>query len=219
MEAIERLLIFLPGLLLGFALHEFAHAWVAVRQGDDTPLRDGRVTLDPRAHLDPVGSLLFPAIAAVSGFPIIGWARPVITQPSRYRHYKRGSILVAIAGVTANLLLAVGLGLLAAVLAPAFATGQEGGVLGTVGLMCLAAVQVNVALIVFNLLPIPPLDGANLLLQLLPPGPAAQFRALYPYGFIILYALAFTGGLRFLVPAVVLGIRLFFEVPAALLHG
>lgn len=219
MESIERFLIFLPGLLLGFTLHEFAHAWVAVREGDDTPLRDGRVTLDPRAHLDPIGSLLFPAIAAFSGFPVIGWARPVMTQPGRYRHFKRGSILVAIAGVTANLLLAAALGLLAALLAPAFVGEASGGVLATVGLMCLAAVQINVALIVFNLLPIPPLDGANVLLQLLPAGPAAQFRALYPYGFIILYALAFTGGLRFLIPAVSLGVRVFFELPALFFHG
>ena len=202
MEPIQRLLLAFPGLLLALCFHEFAHAWVAVREGDDTPLRDGRVTLDPRAHLDPIGSLLFPAIGALSGVPLLGWARPVMTNPRNYRHYRSGDIRVSLAGVTANLILAVVLGIAAGALLPYAGPDGGGGVLATAAMMCLYAVYVNIGLMLFNLLPVPPLDGSHVLYHFLPPAAGAQYRALFPYGFLILYALLFTGALRLFGPVI-----------------
>src|SRR3954469_24143583 len=107
-ERIRAFVLALPVLLLAFSVHEFMHAWVALKQGDDTAYMLGRVTLDPRSHIDPIGSILFPAIAAFSpGMPIIGWAKPTPTNPRKYRKYKRGDILVSLAGVCGNLVLAL----------------------------------------------------------------------------------------------------------------
>src|SRR3954462_10162471 len=106
-QKIELLVLSFPVLLLAFCVHEFMHAWVALKQGDDTAYMLGRVTLDPRAHIDPIGSILFPLVGAITGAPIIGWARPTPTNPRKYRNYKRGDILVSIAGVAGNLGLAV----------------------------------------------------------------------------------------------------------------
>jgi Zn-dependent protease len=217
MEPIRDFLLYIPGLLLAFCFHEFAHAWVAVRQGDDTPLRDGRVTLDPRAHIDPIGSILFPAIASLSGAPLLGWARPVMTNTRKYRNYRLGDIKVSLAGVTANLLLAIVFGVLTAVLSP-YLQGSE-GTLYTLAMMCEYAVLVNVGLMIFNLLPVPPLDGSNVLYHFLPPAAGAQLRALRPYGFIILYALMFTGVLRVMTP-LIFGITAgLIGIPALLIYG
>src|SRR3954449_1556732 len=106
-DTIERIVLSFPVLLLAFCVHEFMHAWVALKQGDDTAYMLGRVTLDPRAHIDPIGSILFPVVGALTGAPIIGWAKPTPTNPRKYRNYKRGDILVSIAGVVGNLGLAV----------------------------------------------------------------------------------------------------------------
>src|SRR4051812_10321512 len=106
-QKIELIVLSFPVLLLAFCVHEFMHAWVALKQGDDTAYMLGRVTLDPRAHIDPIGSILFPLVGALTGAPIIGWARPTPTNPRKYRNYKRGDILVSIAGVVGNLGLAV----------------------------------------------------------------------------------------------------------------
>src|SRR3954464_7440921 len=106
-EIIERLVLRFPVLLLAFCVHEFMHAWVALKQGDDTAYMLGLVTLDPRAHIDPIGSILFPVVGALTGAPIIGWAKPPPTNPPNDRNYKRGDILVSIAGWGGNLGLAV----------------------------------------------------------------------------------------------------------------
>src|SRR3954471_19806 len=104
-ERIRAFILALPVLLLAFSVHEFMHAWVALKQGDDTAYMLGRVTLDPRAHIDPIGSILFPAIAAIYGAPIIGWAKPTPTTPRKYRKYVQGDILVSLAGIFGNFLL------------------------------------------------------------------------------------------------------------------
>src|ERR1700756_4087126 len=102
---IESIILSLPVLLLAFSVHEFMHAWVALKQGDDTAYMLGRVTLDPRVHIDPIGSILFPLIGAMTGAPVIGWAKPTPTNPRKYRRYKRGDVLVSLAGVFGNFLL------------------------------------------------------------------------------------------------------------------
>lgn len=195
-DKIEAIVLSFPVLLLAFSVHEFMHAWVALKQGDDTAYMLGRVTLDPRAHIDPIGSILFPLVGAITGAPIIGWARPTPTNPRKYRNYKRGDILVSLAGVVGNL----GLALLFALLhlgAALLARGMGGWspFLHTANQLFEIGVWLNVMLIFFNLLPVPPLDGSHVLYHLLPANLAHAYRQLFPYGMFILYALLFTGAL------------------------
>lgn len=192
---IQRVLIALPVLLLSLTAHEFAHAWVAYRQGDDTAYMLGRVTLDPRAHLDPIGSLLFPILAIGTGMPLLGWAKPVPTNPRKYRSYKRGDILVSIAGVCANAVLAVLFAILFAVVFRVWGQMEAPPqAMETLVQMLLMGIAANVGLILFNLLPIPPLDGSHVFYHLLPPHLGAQYRQLMPYGMLILWGLVIFGG-------------------------
>ena len=195
----QRVLIALPVLLLSLTVHEFAHAWMALRQGDDTAYMLGRVTLDPRAHLEPIGSLLFPIVGIATGWPVLGWARPVPTTPRKYRHYRRGDILVSLAGVMANAVLAVLFALLA-LLFVLLVRGMESppAFVDTLFQMLLTGVLANVGLIFFNLLPIPPLDGSHVFYHLLPPNLGATYRQLQPYGMLILWGLALFGGFGWL---------------------
>ena len=182
--------------LLSLTVHEAAHAWTADRLGDPTARLLGRVSLNPLVHIDPIGTVLLPLIAAVSNFPIIGWAKPVPVNTRRLGHPRRDFMLVAAAGPASNLVLA----LIAAVLfqvvpAPGFAARNQ---LDFVEVLFLVT-SINVYLAVFNLVPIPPLDGGNVLAGLLPPQAADVFEKLRPFGFIILYALMFTGILSSLI--------------------
>src|SRR6185436_4052467 len=167
-DTIERIVLSFPVLLLAFCVHEFMHAWVALKQGDDTAYMLGRVTLDPRAHIDPIGSILFPLVGALTGAPIIGWARPTPTNPRKYRNYKRGDILVSIAGVVGNLGLAVLFALLHAVALLVMRGAGPMPWLVTADQLFSIGVFLNVMLIFFNLLPVPPLDGSHVLYHLLP---------------------------------------------------
>jgi Zn-dependent protease len=190
-DKIETIVLSLPVLLLAFCVHEFMHAWVALKQGDDTAYMLGRVTLDPRAHIDPIGSILFPLVGALYGAPIIGWARPTPTNPRKYRNYKRGDILVSLAGVVGNLGLVVLFTLLHVVaILVAHAAGPT-PFLVTADRLFGIGVWLNVMLIFFNLIPVPPLDGSHVLYHLLPANLAHAYRQLFPYGIFILYALLF----------------------------
>jgi len=199
MDKLQDLLLYLPVLLLSFTVHEFAHAWVALKQGDDTAYMLGRVTLDPRAHLDPVGSILFPCIAALTGAPVLGWAKPVPVNTRKLRDYKRGDLLVSVAGVCANALLVVAFTVALMILN---AIPIESDTLDLLYKMGVRGVATNVGLILFNLLPIPPLDGSRVAVHLLPPKAAAQLRSIFPYGIMILWGLAIMGAFDFLGMAV-----------------
>ena len=194
-QRVRDFVLALPVLLLAFSVHEFMHAWVALKQGDDTAYMLGRVTLDPRAHIDPIGSILFPLVGALTSMPIIGWAKPTPTNPRKYRNYKRGDILVSIAGVVGNLGLAVMFALLH--LGTVLLARSMGPMpwMGTAAQLFSMGVGLNVMLIFFNLLPIPPLDGSHVLYHLLPGSLAHAYRQLFPYGMYILYALLLVGGL------------------------
>ncbi|HEX2203057.1 MAG TPA: site-2 protease family protein [Longimicrobium sp.] len=204
MDTAQYLLLGLPVLLLSFTVHEFMHAYVALRQGDDTAYMLGRVTLNPASHIDPIGSILFPAMGALTGAPLLGWARPVPTTPRNYRNFRRGDILVSLAGIAGNAILVVLFLTLIAVfvwvarVAPAGA--QES--LDILQRMFQIGVVTNVGLIFFNLIPIPPLDGSRVLYHYLPPRAGAAFRQLDQYGWLMLWMLVIMGGFRFLGPVI-----------------
>jgi Zn-dependent protease len=200
-------LLILPVLLFSVVLHEYAHGWAALRQGDATAFMLGRLTLNPVPHLDPIGSLLVPAALVVlnAGF-IFGWARPVPVNPRNYHNYRRGDIIVSLAGVAANLILAIAFTVLAVLVIhgartlPAFSPTFE-----VLLQMARYGILINFVLIFFNLIPIPPLDGSHVLYHLLPPRLGAAYREIGRYGFMILILLLFFGGLRlFLWPALYL---------------
>jgi Zn-dependent protease len=187
-------------LLLGvaFPVHELAHAAAARYLGDDTAEQLGRITLNPLAHLDPWGTLLF----ALTGF---GWAKPVPVNHYRLRGDPRWSFaLVALAGPASNLLLAV---LFAALFRSFSAIAEPGFISGVAQIALFVAVQLNIFLALFNLIPVPPLDGSRLLAALLPARGQIWMDQLERYGFLILFALAATGLLGRLIsaPAALLG--------------
>jgi len=183
-----RVLISFVVLVLSLTVHEAAHAWSADRLGDPTARLLGRLSLNPVVHADLVGTIVFPLIAMLTGLPLIGWAKPVPVNVRQLRSPRRDFALVALAGPVSNVALAVLSGL-ALALVPANA-GFAGEILFAGLLM---AVMLNVLLAVFNMIPIPPLDGGNVLLGVLPVGAARVVDGLRPYGFLLLYALMLTG--------------------------
>ncbi|MCA1562360.1 MAG: site-2 protease family protein [Acidobacteria bacterium] len=189
------ILIGLVILLASLTVHEAAHAWTADRLGDPTARLLGRVSLNPLVHIDLIGTIILPLLAAFSGLPIVGWAKPVPVNTSQLRHPRRDFVVVAAAGPASN----IGLAILAATAL------RIGGGLGDTSATVNASsiliffVYVNVLLALFNMIPVPPLDGGNVLAGLLPRGPAETFVRLRPYGFIVLYALMITGALSAMI--------------------
>lgn len=192
-------------LLLAMVLHEYAHGWVANRYGDPTARLAGRLTMNPLAHVDPFGSVILPLLCLLlpGGF-FLGWAKPVPIDPARLRDPRRHMALVAAAGPAMNLLLAVaGAGLLAGILMldpslaafwppqPGLSPPQSvaGRVLLPLAAMALYSVFINVLLMAFNLIPIPPLDGGRVLTSLLPVRSATALNRVEPYGMLIIVML------------------------------
>ena len=186
-------------LLFSLTVHEMAHAWTADRLGDPTARLLGRVSLNPIVHADPIGTVLFPLLALVSGAPLIGWAKPVPVSSGRLGNPRRDFILVAAAGPASNLLMAFAAALLLSVLTISPKISGETNVSAPVATILSQGLRLNVLLAVFNMIPIPPLDGGNVLAGLLPPRLAVSFNRLRPYGFLLLYALVFSGGFDYLV--------------------
>jgi Zn-dependent protease len=176
-------------LLISLTIHEAAHAWTADRLGDPTARVLGRVSLNPLAHIDPIGTVLLPIVAAISHLPLIGWAKPVPVSIRNLRHPRRDFMIVAAAGPISNLLQAVAWAIVLRVLDATLSTGAPGWFVAVATL----AVEINLLLAFFNLIPVPPLDGGNVLLGLLPPRAAVMYAQVRRYGFLVLYALLLTG--------------------------
>jgi len=175
-----------PVLLFSIVAHEYAHAEAAYRQGDQTAYMLGRLTLNPLKHIDPFMTIILPTLLIVSHAPFVfGAAKPVPVNPRNYRNYRRGDIIVSLAGIATNLglfvLSVIGfalVGLLAqgvSALEPSLRILQQ---------MFLFGMSVNLVLAFFNLIPIPPLDGSHVLKQLLPPAAGMRYRQLYAFGII-----------------------------------
>jgi Zn-dependent protease len=186
-------------LLFSLTIHEMAHAWTADRLGDPTARLLGRVSLNPLVHADPIGTILFPLLAAISNIPLIGWAKPVPVSVRQLHHPRRDFMLVAAAGPTSNLLLAIASALALMIVPVSPVTIGEPNVTAPLASTLSLAMRINVLLAVFNMIPIPPLDGGNVLSGLLPRGFARQFDLVRPYGFLLLYVLMFTGKLEYLI--------------------
>lgn len=182
-------------LIASLSFHEAAHAWAADRLGDPTARVLGRLTLNPLAHIDWIGTVLFPLVGMLSGLPLIGWAKPVPVDVRNLRAPRRDFALVALAGPVSNIVLAAGFAILLKLqggLVP------EGGQTVLTGALALA-VLLNVLLAVFNLLPVPPLDGGNVLAGIVPEPVAQLIDRMRPFGFFLLYALLLLGVLDLFV--------------------
>jgi Zn-dependent protease len=195
---VQVLIAFLV-LVFSLTVHESAHAWTAGRLGDPTGRRLGRVSLNPAAHVDPVGTLLFPLLAMITHLPIIGWARPVPVDARYLRNPRRDFLFIAAAGPLSNLALAVvAAAALRAVPAEPEAIGRM-AVAAPLALVASVGLQINLLLAIFNMIPVPPLDGSSVVAGLVPERVAAGLDRLRPYGFLVLYGLMLTGALGYLV--------------------
>ena len=186
-------------LLFSLTVHEMAHAWTADRLGDPTARRAGRVSLNPAVHADPVGTVLFPLVALITGAPIIGWAKPVPVSTRQLGHPRRDFVLVAAAGPASNLILALAAATLLTILPVSPQTIGETNLSVPAATILVRTMRLNVLLAVFNMVPIPPLDGGNVLAGLLPPPLASAYNQLRRYGFVLLYLLILTPGFEILV--------------------
>jgi Zn-dependent protease len=205
---IERLLVFLPVLVLSLTVHEFAHAWAARRLGDDTAERMGRYTLNPLAHMDPIGTFFLPVFTNIP----FGWAKPVPVNPARFRRDVRmgkGMMITALAGPASNVLLAVisaiALGLICkfepaiqiTTSGPMLISSEASRLQGSFPLMATIffylAIQLNVVLAAFNMLPIPPLDGSRIVDAFLPLRFRKGWETFSRFSIFILLAIVFLG--------------------------
>ena len=179
-------------LIVSLTFHEAAHAWTANRLGDPTARLLGRLTLNPLAHIDWIGTVLFPLIAMLRpGLPIIGWAKPVPVNGANLAAPRRDFAIVAAAGPISNLILATGFALVRMVVAGTTSGASEGAYVFVVFLTM--GVATNVLLAIFNMIPVPPLDGGNVAIGILPAPAAHLFAQLRPWGFLILYGLMLSG--------------------------
>lgn len=186
MPSLSSIDFVLFAILIGsLSFHEAAHAWTANKLGDPTARLLGRLTLNPVKHIDLIGTIVFPLIAMYSNFPLIGWAKPVPVDMRNLRSPRRDFAVVALAGPVSNLILGVGVAAIVAVdiLGPSRFLDQ----------LLVRTIVTNVVLAVFNLIPVPPLDGGNVLAGLVPESFAQALDGLRQWGFILLYVLMFAG--------------------------
>ena len=195
MGVVEAFLLWVPPVLLAITLHEAAHGYVARYFGDATAFDAGRISLNPLRHIDPVGTLLVPSVLyLLSSGLLFGWAKPVPVNFARLRNPKRDMLWVSLAGPLANLVM----GLCWAVFLALVVRTQQ-SIDTPLAYMAVAGISINAVLFVFNLLPLPPLDGGRIVTSLLPLPTAIKFARIEPYGIFIVLALLMLGWLPVLI--------------------
>ena len=200
-QVIPQLVIYMVVLLLAISAHEAAHAWMSDRFGDDTARLLGRVTLNPVAHTDPIGTLLIPIVnfligasGGAGGFFLIGWGKPTPVNPLRWRQKDLANVMVSIAGILANLLIAIiAFTIIKVLIVTRLVYSIPEGMQEPVILLLGNMLSMNISLAVFNLLPFPPLDGSKVLETFLPPSAQPLYEMLEQYGFLILMVLMYMG--------------------------
>ena len=189
-DIITRIAIGLPGFLAAIACHEAAHAYVATKFGDETALRQGRLTLNPAAHYDPIGTVIFPLFGAIIGGVMFGWARPVPVNAARFKNVRSGIFWVSFAGPLANVLIAI----LSAFFLALFVTQIPSSFMfhSEFVQMFRAAILINIVIAIFNLIPFPPLDGAKMISTFMDYEMARKYEELGRYSFVFILVLWFT---------------------------
>jgi Zn-dependent protease len=197
-DQVRTAVVSLIAFILSVTVHEFGHAWMANRLGDRLPAEQGRLTLSPRAHIDWLGTIIMPLVAAFApgGYPMLAWGRPVQTNPRAYRGVspRVGNLLVSVMGPLMNLVLAVVISIVLIVLSHIVKLPPD-LVVGAIRYFLV----LNISLMFFNLLPVPPLDGGSVLAVVLPESLQSITRALQRYGMLILFALLLTGAMTVLM--------------------
>lgn len=203
-KIVETIIIYAVPLAMAVSVHESAHGWMAERYGDPTARDMGRITLNPIPHIDPVGTVILPIVLAVSGMPVFGWAKPVPVNVLNFRKLREGNLWTSLAGPGSNLLMAIGSAIILRIimtlnpdlfysigLSPAElrAEGVATAVMVPIIMMLEAFMNINVLLMLFNMIPILPLDGGHVAYTLLPDSLAEKFEGLAVYGTVIVVAL------------------------------
>jgi Zn-dependent protease len=197
-------ILYMVALLFSLSLHEAAHAWTSNYFGDDLARLQGRITLNPVAHIDPIGTLLFPALAFFTGGAMFGWAKPTPVNPLRWRNKNIANIWVSAAGVICNFGVALVSGITIRILFtagiidawPLVPVHNDSLIVAGAVELLQVLFTLNIILAAFNLIPIPPLDGSKILSSFLPRSLESVFDSFERFGFILLFALVFTGALR-----------------------
>ncbi|CAA9350905.1 MAG: FIG004556: membrane metalloprotease [uncultured Gemmatimonadaceae bacterium] len=193
-DFLERLAYIAPVLLFAMVAHEYAHGYAAMKQGDMTAYQLGRLTWNPIKHIDPMMTVIVPLVTIMTSGVAFGGAKPVPVQPRNYRHYKRGDIIVSLAGVATNLVIALASAVLIALLgALGAALPGAGPTIAILQRMLDISIVINLVLVAFNLIPLPPLDGSHVFKYLLPPAWSLNYQRLGAYGFILLFLLITVG--------------------------
>ena len=208
-DFLSKLVIYMVVWLFAVSAHEAAHAWMSLKFGDDTAERLGRVTLNPIPHIDPLGTFILPIVAFIAsysptaaGFPLIMWGKPTPVNPLKWRNKNMANFMVSIAGIATNLIIAISVSVILKILI-AFeifnVANYRSGIAAPVFTLLLSTIFLNVGLAVFNLIPLPPLDGGKALQSFLPSSYDAIFEFLETYGILILFLLMWMGVIGMIV--------------------
>ena len=187
---LQQFILIAPVLLFSMVAHEYAHGYAALKNGDKTAYQLGRLTWNPAKHIDPFMTIILPLLLFIANAPIFGGAKPVPVNPRNYRNFKKGDIVVSLAGVATNLVIAI---LCVPVMMLVYAIGSRvetlAGPASIFQLMLLYGIQINIILASFNLIPLPPLDGSHVMKYLLPPAWSLGYQRLGRYGLLLLFLL------------------------------